>query len=59
MVIDSKGMEIPLPQEKLVKLVAGSKENLIMDLTKLIGKLGSTAEAIPPAILAKFANTGI
>ena len=52
-------MEIPLPQEKLVKLVAGSKENLIMDLTKLIGKLGSTVEAIPPAILAKFANTGI
>ena len=43
-----------MPQEKLVKLmsqckqVAGSKEINIIDLTKLIGKLGSTAQAILP-----------
>ena len=49
MVIDSIKMEVPLTQEKLVKLmsqceqVAGSKEIKIMDLTKLIGKLGLTA----------------
>ena len=57
MVIDSMKMEISLPQEKLVKLmsqceqVAGSKEITIMDLTKLIGKLGSTGQAILPAQL--------
>ena len=49
--------EISLPYEKLVKLmsqckqVAGSKEITIMDLTKLTGKLGSTAQAILPAQL--------
>ena len=48
-------MEISLPQEKLVKpmpqckQVAESKEIIIVDLTKLIGKLGSTAQAILPA----------
>ena len=57
MVIDSVKMGILLRQEKLVKLmskweqVSESKENTIMDLTKLIGKLGSTAQAILPAQL--------
>ena len=57
MVIDSMKMEISLPQEKLVKLisqckqVAESKEITIIGLTKLIGKLGSTAQAILPAQL--------
>ena len=52
MVLDSIKMEISLPQEKLVKLisqckqVAGSKMITIMDLTKIIKKLGSTALAI-------------
>ena len=49
MVIDSIKMKVPLTQEKLAKLmsqceqVAGSKEIKVMDLTKLIGKLGLTA----------------
>ena len=57
MIIDSIKMEVSLPQEKLVKVmsqceqVAGSKEITIMDLTKLIGKLGSTGQAILPAQL--------
>ena len=57
MVIDSMKMEISLPHKKLVKLMsqckqlAESKEITIMDLTKLIGKLGSTAQAILPAQL--------
>ena len=57
MVIDSIKMEISLPQEKLVKLMsqckqeAESKEITIMDLAKLIEKLGSTAQAILPAQL--------
>ena len=57
MFLDSMKMEITLPQEKLVKLmpqckrVAECKEITIMDLTKLIGKLGSIAQAILPAQL--------
>ena len=57
MVIDSMKMEISLPHKKLVKLMsqckqlAESKEITIMDLTKLIGKMGSTAQAILPAQL--------
>ena len=57
MIIDSIKMEVSLPQEKLVKVmsqceqVAGSKEITIMDLTKLIGKLGSTVQVIRPAEL--------
>ena len=49
MVLGSIKMEISLPQEKLVKLisqckqVAGSKMITIIDLTKIIRKLGSTA----------------
>ena len=55
MVLDSLKMEISLPQEKLVKLMSQfeqeveSKDITIMDLTKLIGKLGSTAQEILPA----------
>ena len=54
MVVDSIKMEISLPQENIVKVmsqckqVAESKEIIIMDLTKLIGKLGSTTQAILP-----------
>ena len=57
MIIDSIKMEVSLPQEKLVKVmsqceqVAGSKEITIMDLKKLIGKLGSTVQVILPAEL--------
>ena len=52
MVIDSLKMEIPLPQEELVKLMsqcepeAGSNEITIMVLTKLIRKVRSTAQVI-------------
>ena len=55
MVLDSLKMEISLPEEKLVKLMSQfeqeveSKDITIMDLTKLIGKLGSTAQEILPA----------
>ena len=57
MVIDSMKMEISLPQEKLVKLISQceqvpeSKEISIIDLTNLIGKLGSTAQTVLPAQL--------
>ena len=50
-------MKISLPQEKLVRLmskcehVAGSKEITITELTMLIEKLRSTAQAILPAQL--------
>ena len=50
-------MKTSLPQEKLVKAmsqykqVAWNKEITIMDLTKLIGKLGSTDQAILSAQL--------
>ena len=54
---ENRKMEISLPQEKFVKLmpqskqVAGSKEITIMNLTKLIEKLGLTAQTILPAQL--------
>ena len=50
-------MDISLPQMKLAKLIAlykqvyESKETSIMELTRLLKKLGATAQAILPAKL--------